>query len=322
MEAKNTYRFRVHEYLDAEGRTAKHRAFNFFIIMLIFANVIAVILESHAPYRTQYSSYFFSFEIFSVIVFTFEYLGRIWSCVDNETYGNTSPLKARIRYLFSPLAIIDLLAILPFYLSFFIAIDMRYLRMLRMLRLLKLSHYFKGLDIFITVISKEIVTIATVILTVLIMVILSASLMYTIEHSAQPEAFKDIPHAIWWAVVTMTTVGYGDVTPVTFPGRVLAGFIMLLGVGVVALPAGMLAARFGEEIQMRKDRMRTQVLHALEDGKIEDWEMAELEKTARHLGISTDSLNLLIDLHNIQRTSLQKCPHCGKAIDKDSGDLD
>lgn len=322
MEAKNTYRSGVYKFLDGEGRTPKHRAFNFFIITLIFANVIAVILESHAPYRTSYSTYFRTFEIFSVIVFTFEYLGRIWSCVENENHQYISPIKARVRYFFSPLAIIDLLAILPFYLSLFIAIDMRYLRMLRMLRLLKLSHYFKGLDIFITVITKEFITIATVILTVLIMVILSASLMYTLEHRAQPEAFKDIPHAIWWAVVTMTTVGYGDVTPVTFPGRLLAGFIMLLGVGVVALPAGMLAARFGEEIQMRKDRMRTHVLHALEDGKIEDWEMVELEKTARRLGISADSLNRLIDLHNVQRMSLEKCPHCGKPIDNDLGKLD
>ena len=191
MNSKNIYRFGVYEFLDGEGKAPKHRAFNLFVIMLIFANVIAVILESHAAYRSDYSSYFKNFEIFSVVVFTFEYLGRIWSCVENENFQNTTPLKARIRYFFSPLAIIDLLAILPFYLSLFIAIDMRYLRMLRMLRLFKLSHYFKGLDIFITVITKEIVTIATVILTVLIMVILSASLMYTLEHRAQPEAFKD-----------------------------------------------------------------------------------------------------------------------------------
>lgn len=316
MKTMNSYLPEIYNFLDGEGRKPRHRAFNFFIIILIFSNVVAVVLESHAPYRNNYSTYFYLFEIFSVIVFTLEYLGRIWSCVESEKNQHLSPVLARLKYFFSPLAIIDLLAILPFYLSFFIAIDMRYLRMLRMLRLLKLSHYFKGLDIFITVITKEITTIATVILTVLIMVILSASLMYTLEHNAQPDAFQDIPHAIWWAVVTMTTVGYGDVTPVTFAGRLLAGFIMLLGVGVVALPAGMLAARFGEEIQMRKDRMRTHVLHALEDGKIDDWEMEELEKTARHLGISTDSLDRLIELHKLQRTGEITCPHCGKSVKK------
>ena len=322
MGTYRTLRFRVYEFLDGESQRPIHRAFNFFIIILIFTNVIAVILESHAPYHNSYGTFFSIFEIFSVVVFSFEYLGRLWSCVENEDYKDMSASKARLRYIFSPLAIIDLLAILPFYLSLFISIDMRHLRMLRMLRLLKLSHYFKGLDIFITVISKELVTIATVILTVLIMVILSASLMYTLEHTAQPEAFKDIPRAIWWAVVTMTTVGYGDVTPVTFGGRVLAGFIMLMGVGVVALPAGMLAARFGEEIQARKDRMRSHVLHALEDGRIDEWEMVELEKTARRLGISMDALNRLIDLHNLQKNSTQHCPHCGKMIDKAHEKLD
>lgn len=316
MKTDRTLRFKVYELLDGESQRPLHRAFNFFVIMLILANVIAVILESHAPYRNSYGVFFSIFEILSVAVFSLEYLGRLWSCVENEDYRAMPAAKARLRYMISPLAIIDLLAILPFYLSFFMTIDMRHLRMLRMLRLLKLSHYFKGLDIFITVISKELVTIATVILTVLIMVILSASLMYTLEHTAQPEAFKDIPRSIWWAVVTMTTVGYGDVTPVTLGGRVLAGFIMLMGVGVVALPAGMLAARFGEEIQARKDRMRSHVLHALQDGHIDEWEMVELEKTARRLGISMDALNRLIDLHNLQKNAAQHCPHCGKMIDR------
>jgi len=316
-----TIRYQVNKFLDGEGDKPQHKAFNLFIILLIICNVTAVVLESHQPYRQQFGAQFLLFEIFSVVVFTIEYLGRIWSCIELEKYKSQGSVIGRIKYFFSTLAIIDLLAILPFYLSFFFAIDMRYLRMLRMLRLLKLSHYFKGLDIFLTVISKEIVTIATVILTVFIVVILSASLMYTLEHKAQPEAFQDIPHAIWWAVVTMTTVGYGDVTPVTFAGRLLAGFIMLLGVGVVALPAGMLAARFGEEIQMRKDRMRTQVLHALEDGQIDDWEMIELEKTAHHLGIPLDSLNRLIDLHKVQRHHHSKCPHCGKKIETDSEEL-
>lgn len=316
-----TIRHQVHRFLDGEGDKPLHKAFNLFIILLIFCNVTAVILESHGPYRKQFGAHFQIFELFSVVVFTIEYLGRIWSCIELEKFKSQGSVIGRIKYAFSPLAIIDLLAILPFYLSFFFAIDMRYLRMLRMLRLLKLSHYFKGLDIFLTVIRKEIITIATVILTVFIMVIMSASLMYTLEHTAQPDAFQDIPHAIWWAVVTMTTVGYGDVTPVTFAGRLLAGFIMLLGVGVVALPAGMLAARFGEEIQMRKDRMRTHVLHALEDGQIDNWEMIELEKTARQLGIPTDSLNRLIDLHKVQRQHHSKCPHCGKKIETDSDEL-
>ena len=322
MEAKNTYRFRVYEFLDGEGGSAINRSFNAFIILLIMANVVAVVLESHKPIGEAYAENFYIFEVFSVLIFTIEYIARVWSIVEMPKYHGIPHWKARLKYLYTPLSIIDLLAIAPFYLSLFFVVDLRYLRMMRMLRLLKLAHYFKGFDIFLSVLSKEIVAIASAVLMVVILVIISASLMYTLEREAQPEAFNSIPHSIWWAIVTMTTVGYGDVTPVTLGGRLLASLIMLLGVGIVALPAGMLAARFGEELQIRKDRMRTHVLHALEDGKIEDWEMVELEKTARHLGISVDSLNRLIDLQNVQRTSLQKCPHCGKPIGKDRGELD
>jgi voltage-gated potassium channel len=142
-------------------------------------------------------------------------------------------------------------------------------------------------------------------------------MMYTLERGAQPEAFNSIPHSIWWAVVTMTTVGYGDVTPVTFGGRLMAGLIMLLGVGIVALPAGMLAARFGEELKSRKDRLRVYVRHALQDGHVDELEQSELEHVARELDISKDALEQLIELQKAQRHISMVCPHCGKGISTD-----
>ena len=316
MTNSRTFRQKTYEFLDGEGGSAINRSFNAFIILLIMANVVAIVLESHKPIGDAYAENFYIFELFSVLIFTIEYIARVWSIVEMPKYHGIPHWKARLKYLFTPLAIIDLLAIAPFYLSLFFVVDLRYLRMMRMLRLLKLAHYFKGFDIFLSVLSKEIVAIASAVLMVVILVIISASLMYTLERGAQPEAFNSIPHSIWWAVVTMTTVGYGDVTPVTLGGRLLASLIMLLGVGIVALPAGMLAARFGEELQIRKDRMRAQILHALEDGMVHDWEREELEQVAKELGLSLSALDHLIDLQKAQQNVVTKCPHCGKPIDK------
>ena len=311
-------RHKVYTFLNGQGHTAFNRTFNAFIILLIMANVLAVVLESDKEIGQAHATNFYLFEIFSVFVFTVEYFARAWSCVEMKKYQGQPVYIARLKYLFTPLAIIDLLAIAPFYLAMFFAIDLRYLRLMRMLRLLKLSHYFKGLDLFLTVLAKEIVTIASAILIVVILVILSASLMYTLEREAQPEAFNSISHSIWWAVVTMTTVGYGDVTPVTIGGRLLAGVIMLLGVGIVALPAGMLAARFGEELQNRKDRMRSHVLEALQDGHVDDLERNELETAAKELGLPKDAVNQLIQSLKAQKEVASVCPHCGKKISTDN----
>ncbi len=317
MTTLKQIRQKTYEFLDGDIRSPANRIFNLFVILLILTNVAAVVLESYKPIGDVYSLEFYLLEVFSVLIFTVEFIGRVWTSVEKNRYKNDSNFKARLKYLFTPIAIIDFLAIAPFYLALFFSIDLRYLRLMRMLRLLKLSHYFKGLDIFLTVLMKEIVTFATIILTVVILVVLSASLMYTLESEAQPEVFTSIPHSIWWAVVTMTTVGYGDVTPITLGGRVLAGIIMLLGVGIVALPAGMLAARFGEELQMRKDRMRVQVLHALRDGVVNEQERADLEKFANELGLSMNALKDLIEMQKAQHHLLSECPHCGKPINSD-----
>jgi voltage-gated potassium channel len=310
-----TYRKTAYLWLEKDFTSSRGtRVLSSFIVLLIVANVTAIILESYAPIGEKYQQAFSYFNVFSVVVFTVEYVARVWAAVEAPLADQSKSLSTRIRYILSPVALIDLMAILPFYLSFLVAIDLRYLRLLRMLRLLKLAHYFKGLRLFLDVLYREATAIGAAILMVMVLIILSASIMYTIEHQAQPEAFQSIPHAIWWAVVTMTTVGYGDVTPVTFLGKFIAIFIMLLGVAVVALPAAMLATKFGDELRLRKRRLEVGVSAALHDGIVNIQERKELDELADKLDISTHTLEGLIETRALEQVKTLTCPNCNQTI--------
>lgn len=282
-----------------------------FIVVLIILNVAAVILESYAPIGDLYAREFFVFNLVSVVIFSVEYLSRVWVCVESEACKGNTTFKSRLKYVTSSVALIDLLAIAPFYLALFVTIDLRYLRMLRMLRLLKLTHYFKGLRLFVDVLKSELSSIAAALFIMMVLVLLSASLMYSIEHSAQPEAFSSIPSAIWWSVVTMTTVGYGDVTPVTQLGKIVAMFIMLLGVGVVALPAAMLAAKFGDEIRTRKKRIEYQLEDALSDGIITTDEMTALTSLTEKLQLPENTIEQMLSNRGITEKNASFCHYCG-----------
>lgn len=282
-----------------------------FIVALIIANVCAVILESYAPIGTAYTAEFHLFNVVSVIIFTIEYFARIWVCNVAGPLKSMGSFKARVKYILSPVALIDLIAIAPFYLAFIVPIDLRFLRMLRMLRLLKLTHYFKGLRLLANVLKQELPSIGAALIIMVVLVILSASVIYSVEHQAQPDVFDSIPSAIWWSVVTMTTVGYGDITPVTFLGKFFAIFIMLLGVGVVALPAAMLAARFGDELRIKKKYLEREIATALEDGVITDEERRIIDKLSDSMGISKEELEELIAGFKPTKVKHVVCEKCG-----------
>lgn len=306
-------RHRCYQLLDGEQAfSLKGKLINGFIIALIIINVIGVIMETVPEIGREYASYFFGLEIFSVAIFTVEYLVRVWISAENPRFG--PGIKGKIRYIFSPIALIDLIVIIPFYLSLFISIDLRYLRLLRLLRLLKLSHYIRSMDIFLKVVSSELASLASAVFAVLVLVVLAACVMFALEHKAQPEAFKSVLDAIWWAVVTLTTVGYGDMTPVTPGGKILAILIMLLGVGTVALPAGMLAARFSEELQNRKSAMTAEVINALEDGELSEDEKNMLAQLSQKYGISEKDLNQIIHNKTLELGHQMHCPHCGNSL--------
>lgn len=226
--------------------------FDIFILILILLNSAAVILATVVTFEQRFGLYLYWFEVFSVIIFTAEYLTRVWASTSQREYSH--PIWGRIKYIFTPLAIIDILAIIPFYLTF-LTFDFRIIRMLRvfrLLRLMKLVRYSASISLFGKVLRnrrEELVVTASI---VLVMMVLAASFMYFAEHEAQPEAFPDIPSSMWWAIVTLTTVGYGDVFPVTILGKVFAAVIAILGIGMFALPTGILGASFVEELEKQR----------------------------------------------------------------------
>jgi voltage-gated potassium channel len=219
-----------------------------FIMTLIGLNVGAIVLESVEEIRMEFGWWFNRFELFSVVVFSIEYILR--AVVANENPKYQTPILGNVRYLFSPLAIIDLLAILPFFLPF-AGIDLRVLRMLRMFRLFRLfkfARYIKAFQLIDKVFEEKREALAISLMLTLFLLLMSASLMYYVENPAQPDKFSSIPQTMWWGIATLTTVGYGDVYPITGLGKVLGGVIAIVGVGLFALPAGILASGFSEQL--------------------------------------------------------------------------
>jgi len=285
------------------------------IIALIVLNGAAVVMESNGALYALYQEWFDAFELFSVTIFTVEYLARVWVSADKQRYTHLPAWRARIAYIMSPMALVDLLAVAPFYLSLLIPIDLRYLRFVRLLRLLKLSHYFDGLQVFSTVLRQEAAAIAGALMIMMTLIIISACLMFTVENAASPGHFESITEAIWWAVVTLTTVGYGDITPITFGGKLLGIVIMLLGVGTMALPAGILAARFTEELQSRREIVNQRVMDALRDGVLDADESASIEQLQKDLGLPRKLVKRIISSQRQAAVRKAYCPHCGERLE-------
>ncbi len=229
------------------------RAFDQFIIGLILVNVVAVILDTIPEVHTYYGVALYDFERFSVSVFTLEYLLRVWACAADPRFSK--PVTGRLRFMATPMAVIDLLAIVPFYLPMTIASG-GLAPILRLLRLAKLGRYYESLNIIRAVVKekREELLLTGAIMGVLLVV--SSTMMYFVEHVAQPEAYRSVPDTMWWAVATLTTVGYGDVTPVTGFGKMFASVISLLGIGMFALPTAILGSGFIDVMRRRRGTPR------------------------------------------------------------------
>lgn len=230
----------------------KGRSFDDFMIALIVLNVIAVILETVESLTLSYGTFFQYFEFFSVTVFTVEYILRVWTATENNDDRFQAPIKGRIRFAMTPMALVDAIAILPFYLGMFLSIDLRFMRVFRLFRLLKLTRYSIALQMLGAAVYAQRRALGAALIIIITLLVFASSVIYLLEKDVQPEVFSSIPQSMWWGLATLTTVGYGDVTPISVGGRIFGGFIMILGIGMFALPAGILASAFVTEIRKRE----------------------------------------------------------------------
>lgn len=291
------------------------RLVDIFLISLISLNVLAVVFESLPELDVAYHPQFKIFEIFSVIIFTIEYGLRVWSAIESNNPRYKSPIKGRIRFMLSPLALIDLMVILPFFVSALIGVDLRMLRALRLLRVFRLTRYASSMNLLLRVLRDEGPIISAALFVLLMLIVVAASVTYLAEHKAQPDAFGSIPHALWWAVVTMTTIGYGDVVPQTLIGRICAAVIGIISVGMVALPAGILASGFNEALHQRRQKFERLVDDVLLDGVVDEHEREELRHMQEELGLSpNDAANMLKAGYRKMSTHTETCQQCGKMI--------
>lgn len=309
-EASSTLRARVYWWLERPDRNADGPlVLEIALIVLISLNVGAVILETVAPIYARWKSAFDLFESVSLLVFIAEYLARLWVATENPE------VQSRRKWAASPLAIIDLLAILPAVLVLFFPLDLRILRALRLLRLLKLTRYSSALSMLLAVFEEEAGAFFAGFFILVLMLIFASSGAWLAEHEAQPEAFGSIPSAMWWAVATLTTVGYGDVTPVTVAGKIFGAIITIVGIGMAALPAGIIASGLNDQLHRRRDSLEAQFRLALEDGAICADEQAEIEALRKELGLSHRAARHIHDqVQNESKSGTGVCSACGRPL--------
>lgn len=255
MGLRGTHRYKRRASVLLDGTHTDDRlsfGTNLFIMALIVLNVSTYVAGTVAWVDARWGVHIFYFDVFCVAVFTIEYLLRVWCCTVDERYAE--PIRGRLRFMVSPYALIDLFAILPFYLPVGIGDHgaARMLRIFRLFRLLKITRYTRSTTVITDVFRLKARELAVTGLMMSIWLVFVSTIMYYVERSAQPEAFSSIPAAIYWGIITLTTVGYGDVTPVTPLGKALGSLIALLGIAIFALPAGIFASGFAEVLAQRR----------------------------------------------------------------------
>ena len=287
----NLTRNKVWKLLEpAEDNDNLSKFIDIFLVNLIFFNILMVILETVETLYLKYKLWFIYFELFSVIIFSLEYICRLWSCVENKTSSETNG-KARLKYIFSFSAIIDLIAILPSLLAFlFPTVDLRFVRALRIFRLLKFSRYSNSINTLLVVLWDQRKSLGAAFFILFIVLIISSSGMYIVEKDIQPDKFGSIPQSMWWSIVTLTTVGYGDVYPVTSMGKFFGSIIIILGIGTVALPSGILASAFTEYTRRNQKKYEDKLKFMLSDNIIDDSERKELDELSDKLNLSDEDI--------------------------------
>ena len=287
---------RVFEIIEKGGVEDRASQFcDLLLFGLIVLNLIAVCLETVDTLYNQYRTVFVVIEFVSVTIFSVEYILRIWSCAAAPDAKHHGASAKRVAYIFSFTGVIDLLAILPSIIPlFFGGVDLRWLRILRLMRLLKFSHYSSALEDLISAVRHESRSFAATLYLLVLALLISSALIYVAEHDVQPEHFGSIPQAMWWTVVTLTTVGYGDVVPMTVTGKLIATFTALMGVCVVALLTGIVATGFTNQVAMRRHQLEAEISSALSDGVISRDESKKIEDLRQRLNISEEDAKAIM----------------------------
>ena len=267
------------------------------LFLLIVLNIAAVCLESVRHIGNEYKVAFNAFEFFSVVIFSIEYVLRVWSAPARNDLGNSTNIIKRMKYIFSFTGLIDFLAIIPSILPYFFGgLDLRWLRVLRLLRLLKISNYSSALEDFFSAIKADWRSFSAALYLMVIALFLSSALMYIAEHDSQPEKFSSIPETMWWGLITLTTVGYGDVSPVTPLGKIIGAFTAIMGVCTVALLTGIVASAFANQRAQKAAILEAEISQALSDGVISDDEAQKIEKLRKELNLSPEHSKSLVDI--------------------------
>ena len=251
-------RRRVHQVLSVArpGDIASH-VFDATLVALIILNVVAISLETVSSIAAGRDRYFRAFEAFSVLAFSIEYVLRVWAAVEEPRFAR--PLLGRLRFMATPMAIVDLLAVAPFYIPALLPVDLRVirsLRLLRIVRLLKLGRYSRAMQTIGRVLQAKHQELLMTAFVVLILLLIGSAGVYHAEHEAQPEAFSSIPATLWWGITTLSTVGYGDIVPITPIGKLIGAMVALLGIGMFALPAGILGSAFIDEMRRQRQEVK------------------------------------------------------------------
>jgi len=267
-----------------------------FFAFWVLLSVVAVILETVQSIHDTLEFEFKVLDYIAVAIFSTEYLARIYCIPEDEGFKARLSFVSRLKYAFTPGALIDLVAILPFFLELFLhhLFDLRFMRVFRLLRLLKLTRYSGAMGTLMKVMTREKDTMNAANFVLVLIIILTASLGYLFEHEAQPDKYENIPQSIYWAVVTLASVGYGDISPVTGLGRALTSILAMLGIALFAIPAGLLASAFTDQLRIDRAAFDEQVREMLSRGAIGKIEREVLMAEAKQLHMSPSEVERVI----------------------------
>ncbi len=278
-----------------------HSFFDMFIVIWVMISVIAVVMESVESVYRVLALEFVILDAVAVSIFTFEYLMRLYSCVEHPQFKHW--LAGRYRYATTPTTVIDFLAIVPFFLEAILhqLFDLRFLRVFRLMRLMKLTRYTGATQTLMNAMKREGPVIGASAFIMMLLVVLAASLGYLFEHDAQPDKFENIPQSIYWSVITLASVGYGDISPVTPAGRMITVVLALLGIGIFAVPAAVLSSAFNDQLRIDRETMQEELYKMLEDGTISEDEQHTIDREAARLNLSADEVQRILDRARKQR---------------------